>query len=104
MPGLEREEDSRRSIPVPESGRGDFAPGPFDLTPPRPGLEWIHTLILTPVPMKLRDKNVRKITRIGKTSLAVTLPKEMAHGLGWKEKQKVRVKRVRGGILIRDWH
>lgn len=53
--------------------------------------------------MKLKDKNTRKITRVGKTSLAVTLPKEMANELGWKEKQKVVVKKVRGGILIKDW-
>ncbi len=53
--------------------------------------------------MKLKDKNTRKITRVGKTSLAVTLPKEMAGELGWKEKQKVVVKKVRGGILIKDW-
>jgi antitoxin component of MazEF toxin-antitoxin module len=52
---------------------------------------------------KLKDKNTRKITRIGETSLAVTLPKEMAMELGWKEKQKVTLKKVRGGILIRDW-
>lgn len=53
--------------------------------------------------MKLKDKNVRKITRVGKTSLAVTLPKEMASDLGWREKQKVVVKRVKGGLLIKDW-
>lgn len=53
--------------------------------------------------MKLKDKNIRKITRVGKTSLAVTLPKEMAAELGWKEKQKVVVKKVHGGVLIRDW-
>ena len=53
--------------------------------------------------MKLKDKNVRKITRVGKTSLAVTLPKEMAADLGWREKQKVVVKRVKGGLLIKDW-
>ncbi|HBO17131.1 MAG: hypothetical protein UR69_C0002G0214 [Candidatus Moranbacteria bacterium GW2011_GWE2_35_2-] len=53
--------------------------------------------------MKLKDKNTRKITRVGKTSLAVTLPIEMIRDLGWKEKQKVVVKKVRGGILIKDW-
>lgn len=53
--------------------------------------------------MKLKDKNIRKITRIGKTSLAVTLPVEIARELKWKEKQKVKVKKVRGGILIKDW-
>jgi antitoxin component of MazEF toxin-antitoxin module len=53
--------------------------------------------------MKLKDKNIRKITRVGKTSLAVTLPKEMAAELGWKEKQKVTVRKIRGGMVIRDW-
>lgn len=53
--------------------------------------------------MKLKDKNTRKITRVGKTSLAVTLSKEIITELGWKEKQKVTVKKVRSGVLIRDW-
>ena len=53
--------------------------------------------------MKLKDKNIRKITRVGKTSLAITIPKEMAADLDWREKQKVTVKRVKGGIMIKDW-
>lgn len=53
--------------------------------------------------MKINDKNVRKITRAGKFSLAVTLPVEMVHDLGWREKQKVVAARVKGGILIRDY-
>jgi len=53
--------------------------------------------------MKLKDKNIRKITRVGKTSLAVTLPKEMANELGWREKQRVVLKRIKGGIVIRDF-
>ena len=52
--------------------------------------------------MKLKDKNTRKITRVGKTSLAVTLPIEIVRELGWREKQKVTVKRIKGGILISD--
>jgi bifunctional DNA-binding transcriptional regulator/antitoxin component of YhaV-PrlF toxin-antitoxin module len=52
---------------------------------------------------KLVNRNVRKITKVGQTSLAVTLPKEITTQLGWKEKQKVLVKRVRGGVLIKDW-
>jgi hypothetical protein len=59
-------------------------------------LEYIHM-------KKLKDKNIRKILKIGKTSLAVTLPKEMINNLKWKEKQKVSVKKVRGGVLIKDW-
>lgn len=53
--------------------------------------------------MKLKDKNTRKITKVGKTSLAVTIPVEMTKDLGWKEKQKVTVKKVRGGVMIKDW-
>ncbi|MDZ7586240.1 MAG: hypothetical protein U0946_00675 [Patescibacteria group bacterium] len=53
--------------------------------------------------MKLKDKNTRKITRVGKTSLSVTLPIEIVRELGWKEKQKVTVTKVRGGVLIKDW-
>lgn len=54
--------------------------------------------------MAIIDKNVRKLTRTGKQSLAVVLPIDMVRDLGWKEKQKVVAKRVAGGILIRDWH
>jgi len=53
--------------------------------------------------MKLKNKNIRKITKVGRASLAITLPKEIAGELGWKEKQKVVVKKVRGGVLIKDW-
>ena len=53
--------------------------------------------------MKLKDKNTRKITRIGKTSLAVTIPVEMAKDLDWREKQRVVIKRIKGGLVIRDF-
>lgn len=52
---------------------------------------------------KLEDKNVRKITKVGRSSLCVTLPIEMVRKLGWKEKQKVKASRIKGGIVIRDW-
>ena len=52
---------------------------------------------------RLKDKNTRKLTRMGKHSLGLTLPVELLSNLGWKERQKVVVKKVRGGILIKDW-
>ena len=52
---------------------------------------------------KIGDRNVRKLARLGNRSLAVTLPVELVAQLGWKHRQKVKVKRVRGGILIKDW-
>ena len=52
---------------------------------------------------KFEDRNIRKITKVGGTSLAITLPVEVVKELGWKEKQKVVVKRAHGGVNIRDW-
>lgn len=52
---------------------------------------------------KLADQNVRSIVKIGPGSLAVTLPKLLAKQLGWKEHQKVVVKKQNGALVIRDW-
>ena len=51
---------------------------------------------------KSEEKNIRKITKVGKTSLSITIPIEMRKDLGWREKQKVKVKRIKGGIEIKD--
>lgn len=40
---------------------------------------------------------------MGKTSLAVTIPVEIISSLGWKEKQRVAVKKINGAVVIRDW-
>jgi bifunctional DNA-binding transcriptional regulator/antitoxin component of YhaV-PrlF toxin-antitoxin module len=53
--------------------------------------------------MKLKDKNIRKITKVGRGSLSVTLPKEIAQELGWRERQRVVVKKIKGGVVIRDY-
>lgn len=52
---------------------------------------------------KSNETEVRKLTKIGKKSIGLTLPIDAVRKLGWKEKQKVTVKRVRGGLLIKDW-
>jgi len=52
---------------------------------------------------KKEDNNIRKITKVGKKSIAVTLPIKLVRELGWREKQKVVVKRVKGGVEIRDF-
>lgn len=51
---------------------------------------------------KFKQRNIRKITRSG-TSLNVSIPVEFLSKLGWKEKQKVVVRKVVGGVLIKDW-
>jgi hypothetical protein len=52
---------------------------------------------------KSNETAIRKLTRIGKKSIDLTLPIDEVRNLGWREKQKVVVKRVRGGLLIRDF-
>jgi len=52
---------------------------------------------------KTEDKNIRKIIKTGKTSLAVTLPVEYTNKLKWKEKQKVVVNLRGKKITIEDW-
>ncbi|MDO8522861.1 MAG: hypothetical protein Q7S12_01050 [bacterium] len=52
---------------------------------------------------KLKNKNVRKLTRVGGTSLAVTIPREMLSRLKWKERQKVVVKLIGRKLIIKDW-
>lgn len=51
---------------------------------------------------KSEDKNIRKILRSG-DSYAVTIPIEIIRELGWKEKQKVLVKKRGNGASIVDW-
>lgn len=52
---------------------------------------------------KKEEREVRKLTKVGKKTIAVTIPIEIVRELKWKERQKVTVKKVRGGVLIKDW-
>ncbi|MFH0969090.1 MAG: AbrB/MazE/SpoVT family DNA-binding domain-containing protein [Patescibacteria group bacterium] len=52
---------------------------------------------------KTGEENIRKLTKIGTTSLGLTLPKEIVKSLGWREKQRVKIKRIKGGLVIRDY-
>lgn len=52
---------------------------------------------------KAINKDIRKITRVGKASLSVTLPIEIVKKLGWKERQKVVVHLSGKKIIIEDW-
>ena len=47
-------------------------------------------------------QEVRKITKHGPGSLGVVLPREILRSLGWREHQRVAVKRVARGVLIID--
>ena len=54
---------------------------------------------------KLADKYVRKLMKTGRSgaSFGLTLPKELVMSLGWREKQRIIVKRISGGLIIRDY-
>lgn len=52
---------------------------------------------------KLKNRNIRKLTKVGGKSLAVTLPKEVVGQLGWKEKQKVTVAKKGKKLVVKDW-
>ena len=53
---------------------------------------------------KSEERDIRKITKMaGGASYGITIPIEMIRNLGWREKQKVSVKRIKGGVIIRDW-
>lgn len=53
---------------------------------------------------KQSEQNIRKLTRLGKKSLGLTLPIEVVQELGWKEKQKVKVTRKGRHLIIKDWN
>lgn len=52
---------------------------------------------------KIEDRNIRKLTKIGGKSIAVTLPIDIVRELKWKEKQKVVVKKQGSKLIISDW-
>ena len=52
---------------------------------------------------KSNETSIRKLTKIGKKSIGLTLPIEIVRELKWKEKQKVVVKLERKKIIISDW-
>ena len=52
---------------------------------------------------KKEEREIRKLTKVGKKTIAVTIPIEIVRELGWREKQRVTVKRIKGGIVIRDY-
>ena len=52
---------------------------------------------------KAEEKNIRKLTRLGKLSIAVTIPRDLVVELGWREGQKVVAKKRERGVFIEDW-
>ena len=51
----------------------------------------------------LNERHVRKITKVGGKSYAVTLPIHIIRQLGWRERQKVVVLFDGKEVRVRDW-
>lgn len=49
------------------------------------------------------EENIRKLTKVGRTSLAVTIPIGIVRKLKLRERQKVVVTEKNGKIIIEDW-
>ncbi|MFA5966893.1 MAG: hypothetical protein WC805_00030 [Patescibacteria group bacterium] len=53
---------------------------------------------------KIEERNIRKITKVaGGASFGITLPIELFRALGWRERQKVVVKKKGYSLIISDW-
>ncbi len=63
----------------------------------------LRNLLRNKVSNNMKNKEIRKLTRIGKRSIGLTLPIEMVRELGWRERQRVVVKKANGSLIIRDY-
>jgi len=52
---------------------------------------------------KFKDRNIRNLTKTGGHSIGVTIPIDVIRDLGWKERQKVVVRRSGKRLVIEDW-
>ena len=54
--------------------------------------------------MRIKSSSkIRKLTRAGQTgSTSVVIPAEINRALGWRQKQRVLVKKISRAIIIRD--
>lgn len=49
------------------------------------------------------ETHVRKITKVGGSSLSITIPIDLARTLNWRERQKVIVVQKGSSLVIQDW-
>ena len=50
-----------------------------------------------------RKKFVRKLTKLGKYTYYIVVPKILIDDLHWRERQKLVVFRRGKGLLVKDW-
>ena len=52
---------------------------------------------------RTNERQIRKLTRLGGHSLGLTIPIEIVRVLGWRERQKVVVKKIGKRLIVEDW-
>jgi len=52
---------------------------------------------------KSTERHIRKLTKLGKLSIGLTIPMELVRKLRWRERQKVTVKLRGKKLTIEDW-
>jgi len=52
---------------------------------------------------KTKENNIRKLTKVGRSSLSVIIPLEIVQELKLRERQKVVIKKSGKKIIIEDW-
>ena len=50
-----------------------------------------------------KHKHIRKLQKDGTHSYTINIPKDLVKELKWKERQKFIVKKIHGGVVIKDW-
>jgi len=50
-----------------------------------------------------RKRNIRKLIKLGGHSLGLTLPIDIVKSLGWRERQKLVVKKSGRKLIVKDW-
>ena len=52
----------------------------------------------------IEERTIRKLTRTGGgKAVSVTIPIEYVRALGWKDRQKVVVRKVGKRLVVEDW-
>ncbi len=52
---------------------------------------------------KLKDRNIRELSKRSNGTYALTLPIELIRELKWRDKQKLVVEKADKKIIIKDW-
>jgi len=52
---------------------------------------------------KTKEKNIRKLTKVGRSSISIIIPIEIVQELKLRERQKMVIRKSGKKIIIEDW-